>query len=210
VDTPSDFHDTVADAYSVIDEALLDPILRVAIERQAARRRHRRIKELLRSSDRVAAFIEQEKEILGRLGASREWCDAFFRDLDLEKKLPAGLSVIYAPDQLYQNLEKLRLALAILKRPDVMISLAPAQAQPSPGQQVTTPPVSRGMSRPRQALAGAMHGTFGLFLILGNFSGFAALLFTAPIVAPATSVSYGIGGMAVGRAYVRLTEAIGL
>jgi hypothetical protein len=191
---------TIDLAYSVIDEALLDPILRIAAEQQAVRRDQEKIREILRSPERIAAFEEREKEILVRLGADRAWCEAFFRDLDLVKNFPAELLETHAPDQLYQNLDKLRLTLALVKCPEQQ----PTEANP-PVAAPATRRLDLGL-----ALKGAAHGTFGIGLIVGNWSAYAALLFTAPVADVATKVSYEIGKYACSRAYARLTEAIRL
>jgi hypothetical protein len=200
-DPPVSVPDTVADAYSVVDEALLDPILRIAAEQYAVRRDQEKIQEILRSPERIAAFVEREKEILVRLGASREWCDAFFRDLGLVEKFPAELLEAYAPDHLYRDLDKLRLPLGLMRSRDGQAAEEAAGVTVAPTTQIFNL---------AQALRGAAHVTLGVALIAGNSSALAALLFTAPILAPATKISFGISGYAFSRAYVRLTEAIGL
>ena len=55
---------------------------------------------------------------------------------------------------------------------------------------------------------GAIHTTCGIGLIAGNFSGLVLLLCTAPLVAPVTLGSKGLGVAALKLAYNRLTDAI--
>jgi hypothetical protein len=176
-------------ALDVVNEALLDPAFCTALQ-QRRRRDIQKIRELLQSPERIADFAEREKEILIRLGAHREWADYFFHDLNLAKQFPAELLEQYSPSEIFHTLEKLRLALAC-------------------GSTVGIPQQADAADVPK-FVAGAVHTTFGVALLLGNSSGFIATLFAAPVVAPATLVSFGLGGYACSRAYVRLTEAIGL
>jgi hypothetical protein len=191
-------------AFDVVDEALLYPALRTALQ-QRRRRDIRKIRELLLSPERIAAFAEREKAILIRLGAHREWADYFFHDLNLVQQFPAELLEHYSPSEIFHTLDKLRMALAFSSGVGTPLAVV---AQPA-----ITPPASIPPAQPRdlhKALAGAVHTTFGVALLLGNSSGFFATLFAAPVVAPATLVSFGLGGYACSRAYARLTEAIGL
>jgi hypothetical protein len=182
-------------AFDVVDEALLDPAFRTALQQ----RRHRdiqKIRELLQSPERIVDFAEREKEILIRLGANRAWADHFFHDLNLVKQFPAELLEQYSPSEIFHTLDKLRLALAYGSQRHI------PQAAISQRRQAAA-------DRPK-FVAGAVHTTFGVALLLGNSSGFLVTLFAAPVVTPATWVSFGIGGYACSRAYTRLTEAIGL
>ena len=182
--------------FDVVDEALLDPAFRTALL-QRRRRDIQKIRELLQSPERIAAFAEREKEILIRLGAHREWANYFFHDLDLNRQFPAELLEDYSPSEIFHTLEKLRLALVCSSR----------VGTPQAGQPAAAPEERRDLPK---FLAGAVHTTFGVALLLGNSSGFFATLFAAPVIAPATLVSFGLGGYACSRAYTRLTEAIGL
>jgi hypothetical protein len=180
-------------AFDVVDEALLDPALRTALQ-QRRRRDIQKIRELLQSPERIAAFAEREKDILIRLGARREWADYFFHDLNLVQQPPAELLEHYSPFEIFHTLEKLRLALVCGSR------VGTPQAQPAaqPGGEFS--PLFKG----------AVHATFGVAVILGNSTGFFATLFAAPLVAPATLASFTLGGYACSRAYTRITEHIGL
>ena len=187
-------------AFDVVDEALLDPAFRTALQ-QRRRRDIQKIRELLQSPERIADFAEREKEILIRLGAHREWANYFFHDLNLIQQFPAELLEHYSPSEIFHTLDKLRLALVCGSRVGTPPAAPPAQpAGASPGLDRDVP----------KFVAGAVHTTFGVALLLGNSSAFFATLFAAPVVAPATLVSFGLGGYACSRAYTRLTEAIGL
>jgi hypothetical protein len=187
-------------ALDVVDEALLDPAFCTALQ-QRRRRDIQKIRELLQSPERIVDFAEREKEILIRLGAHREWANYFFHDLNLVKQFPAELLEQYSPSEIFHTLDKLRLALACGSRVGT--------PQAAPGEQAAA-------ASPRQEgevpkfVAGAVHTTFGVALMLGNSSGLVSTLFAAPVVAPAMLVSFGLGGYACSRAYTRLTEAIGL
>jgi hypothetical protein len=199
IPAPAVIEEIRQNAFDVVDEALLDPAFRTALQQ----RRHRdiqKIRELLQSPERIAAFAEREKEILIRLGAHREWANYFFHDLDLNRQFPAELLERYSPSEIFHTLDKLRMALALsfgVGAPPPAIA-QPAIAQPARPQDL------------EKAHAAALHATFGVALILGNSAGLVLTLFAAPLVAHATAISYGIGGYACSRAYTRLTESWGL
>jgi hypothetical protein len=71
-------------------------------------------------------------------------------------------------------------------------------------------PVAPKQKDASKFVAGAVHTTFGVALLLGNSSEFLATLLAMSVAASATLISFRIGGYACSRAYARITEAIGL
>ena len=164
--------------FDVVDEALLDPAFRTALL-QRRRRDVQKIRELLQSPERIAAFAEREMEILIRLGAHREWANYFFHDLDLNRQFPAELLERYSPSEIFHTLDKLRMALAF--------SFGVSTPPTPPGVVVAQPAIAQP-ARPQdldKAHAAAVHATLEVALILGNSAGLVLTLFAAPLVAPA-------------------------
>jgi hypothetical protein len=190
----TDVSKSLGDARDVIDDALLDPLLRIIAEQQYSARQHNTLnaRQLLQSRERITAFVEQEEKILRGLGAKQILAEAFFRDLSLGSKLPLELLEASSPDEIYHRLDKLR---------DRLRCTTEALA-PNPPAPLAAP------KRLKLAIAGVIHATCGVGLIVGNGSALAALIFTAPIVSYATQASVAIGGYACSRAYTRLTEAL--
>jgi hypothetical protein len=180
--------ETAKEAYKVVDDAVLDPMLRLALEQSVLNLPDpQRLRLMLQSPERIAAFIEHEKNILIRLGASRQLADAIFDDL---KHFPPELLDAVPPSEIYQLLERLRVMLFLTIR--------------NLGDGASGSEENNDLSK---TLAGALHAAFGVAVLVGNFSGLAILLFTAPMVASATACSVWLGQTALSRAYTRLTEA---
>jgi len=182
--------ETAKEAYKVVDDAILDPMLRLALEQSVLNLPDpQRLRFVLQSPERIAAFVEHEKSILIRLGASRQLADAIFDDL---KFFPAELLDALPPSEVYQLLERLRVTLLLTIR--------------NLGSAASGSEASKELSK---TLAGALHAAFGVAVLIGNFSGVAILLFPAPMLAGATACSVWLGQTALSRAYTRLTEAGG-
>jgi hypothetical protein len=198
-----DVNSALSSTRDVVDEALIDPVFRTAAEQQYAYHMDNipKTRELLNSPERIIDFIEREKELLIRFGASRRSSDIFFEELNLKERFPVELMVACSPNEIYQKLDKLR---------GVLHPLFPSKIineRNLPTKDLADKPTRERM---RLARAGVVHATFGIGLFVANSSALAALLFAAGYVEPATTASFAAGGIACGRAYTRITEAMGL
>jgi hypothetical protein len=115
--TKEDIEKTLNETVDIVDEALFDPGLRIALEQQYAARRDNMQKqqELLQSPERVSDFIAREKKMLMRLGVSARLSDAFFEFLDLRENFPVELLGACSPVEIYQRLDKLREGLRVAR-----------------------------------------------------------------------------------------------
>src|SRR5258708_39208015 len=73
----------LTEASRVVDEAILDPTMRMMLEQQQkpSRETLETVREIFSSPERFKDFKEREKALLMRLGASEELVDALFHGL---------------------------------------------------------------------------------------------------------------------------------